>query len=433
MERSLRAGRLATFAFFALNGFVLGMWIVHIPAIEHRVGISHAVLGWLLLLLGGGAFIGMQLAGPLTDRIGSRKVVPASATLCAAAVVLPGLATNPWALAAALFVFGFGNGSLDVSMNTHAVQVEHGYARPIMSAFHAVFSVGGVIASLLGALTLKLGWSPAVTLGAAALVGLAVMALAAPALLPKEVAERADASAATDTATGAATATGAVTGTDTATDTPKAAAKSARRTPSRIWILAALALMLMLSEGVANDWSVLHLRDVLDAPQATAALAYGAFATAMTVGRFLTDSVAARVGTVAVLRYGSALGAVGLATAALSNSVPLALIGWTVFGIGLSGCIPQLFSAAGHADKDAAGANVSRVAGLGYLGMLAGPAVIGPLTHFMPLNATFALPVAFCVIASVAAGTLKPDAEPDTAAGTDTMTETDAASAPHGV
>ncbi|MET9218841.1 MFS transporter [Streptomyces sp. NPDC003300] len=438
MERSLRAGRLATFAFFALNGFVLGMWIVHIPAIEHRVGISHAVLGWLLLLLGGGAFIGMQLAGPLTDRIGSRKVVPASATLCAAAVVLPGLATNPWALAAALFVFGFGNGSLDVSMNTHAVQVEHGYARPIMSAFHAVFSVGGVIASLLGALTLKLGWSPAVTLGAAALVGLAVMALAAPALLPKEVAERADASAATDTATGAAT------DTDTATDTPKAAAKSARKTPSRIWILAALALMLMLSEGVANDWSVLHLRDVLDAPQATAALAYGAFATAMTVGRFLTDSVAARVGTVAVLRYGSALGAVGLATAALSNSVPLALIGWTVFGIGLSGCIPQLFSAAGHADKDAAGANVSRVAGLGYLGMLAGPAVIGPLTHFMPLNATFALPVAFCVIASVAAGTLKPDAEPDAAvepdaaAGTgaavetDTMTETDAASAPHG-
>ncbi|MFJ2632020.1 MFS transporter [Streptomyces sp. NPDC087422] len=438
MERSLRAGRLATFAFFALNGFVLGMWIVHIPAIEHRVGISHAVLGWLLLLLGGGAFIGMQLAGPLTDRIGSRKVVPASATLCAAAVVLPGLATNPWALAAALFVFGFGNGSLDVSMNTHAVQVEHGYARPIMSAFHAVFSVGGVIASLLGALTLKLGWSPAVTLGAAALVGLAVMALAAPALLPKEVAERADASAATDTATGAATDTA------TATDTPKAAAKSARKTPSRIWILAALALMLMLSEGVANDWSVLHLRDVLDAPQATAALAYGAFATAMTVGRFLTDSVAARVGTVAVLRYGSALGAVGLATAALSNSVPLALIGWTVFGIGLSGCIPQLFSAAGHADKDAAGANVSRVAGLGYLGMLAGPAVIGPLTHFMPLNATFALPVAFCVIASVAAGTLKPDAEPDAAvepdaaagtgaaAETDTMTETDAASAPHG-
>lgn len=401
--RALRAGRVATFAFFALNGFVLGMWIVHIPAIEHRAGISHAVLGWLLLLLGGGAFAGMQLAGPLTDRIGARTVVPAGAALCSAAVVLPGLATSPWTLGAGLLVLGFGNGCLDVSMNTHAVQVERGYGRPVMSAFHAVFSVGGVVASLIGALTLNLGWSPAATLGAAALAGLAGTALAAPALLRPEAAGTGEApakSADTDTDTGAATTAGA------AAEVP---AKVRRRTPPRIWTLAALAAMLMLSEGVANDWSVLHLRDVLDAPAATAALAYGAFATAMTVGRFLTDRVATRFGAVAVLRYGSALAALGLTSAALSPVVPLALVGWTVFGLGLSGCVPQLFSAAGHADQDAAGANVSRVAGLGYLGMLAGPAVIGPMTHFIPLNAAFFLPVAFCVVASVAAGTLTSD------------------------
>jgi MFS family permease len=408
---------MATFAYFALNGFVMGMWIVHIPAVEHRVGISHAVLGWLLLLLGGGAFAGMQLAGPLTDRIGARRVVPASAALCSAALVLPGLAMNPWALGAALVVLGFGNGCLDVSMNTHAVQVEHGYGRPVMSAFHAVFSVGGVIASLLGALTLNLGWSPAVTLGAAALAALAGTVLAAPALLRPEA--HTDEAAGDTGKPGTAgdtgkpgedgTAQGAPGPQQTASGTPR----PRRATPRRIWLLAALALMLMLSEGVANDWSVLHLRDVLHAPAATAALAYGAFATAMTVGRFVTDPVAARVGTVAVLRYGSALAAVGLAVASLTHAVPLALAGWTVFGLGLSGCVPQLFSAAGHADKSAAGANVSRVAGLGYLGMLAGPAVIGPLTRFMPLNAAFALPVAFCVIASVAAGTLKPEPEPE--------------------
>ncbi len=156
--------------------------------------------------------------------------------------------------------------------------------------------------------------------------------------------------------------------------------------------------MLMLSEGVANDWSVLHLQDILDAPAATAALAYGAFATAMTVGRLLTDRVAARFGAIAILRYGAALAALGLGVAALSPWISVALVGWTIFGIGMSGCVPQLFSAAGHAEQGAAGANVSRVAGLGYLGMLAGPAIIGPLTHFMPLNVTFFLPVAFCVI-----------------------------------
>jgi MFS family permease len=389
MERSLRAGRVATFAYFALNGFLVGMWVVHIPAVEHRVGISHAVLGWLLLLLGAGAFVGMQIVGPLADRFGARTVVPVSAALCAAAVSLPGLATNVWTLGAALLAFGFGNGCLDVSMNAHAVQVERLYQRPVMSAFHATYSIGGVLAALAGARTLSWGWSPAATLGAVALLGLAAAAVAAPALL-RRAAPAPDASGAS----------------------PR------RRTPRRVWMLAVLALMLMLCEGVANDWSVLHLRDVLAAPAATAALAFGAFSTAMTAGRLLADRVAARFGAAAILRYGALLAAFGLAVAALSPWVVLALVGWAVFGTGMSGCIPQLFSAAGHTDQNAAGANVSRVAGLGYLGMLAGPAVIGPLTHFVPLNVTFFLPVAFCVVAACAAGILRPDrsslgAEPD--------------------
>ncbi|MEU4262044.1 MFS transporter [Streptomyces sp. NPDC025273] len=380
MDRSLRVGRLATLVYFTLCGFILGMWIVHIPTIEQRVGISHAVLGWLLLLLGGGAFAGMQLIGPLSDRFGARKAVPVSSVLSCAALVLPGLATNPWTLGAALFALGCTTGCLDVAMNAHAVQVERGYGRPVMSAFHAMFSIGGVFAALVGAFTLGRDWSPAVTLAAMALLSLVVTLATMPALMSPEAAP-AGAGAEGD-----------------------AGPKSARRpVPRRIWIMAALALMLMLSEGVAGDWSALHLKDVLDASPSAAAFAYGAFATAMTVGRLLADRVAARFGPVAILRYGSGAAAAGLVLAALSSTIPVALVGWTVFGIGLSGTIPQLFSAAGHIDPAAAGTNVSRVAGLGYIGILAGPAVIGPMTHFMPLNLTFFLPVAFCVIASLTA------------------------------
>ncbi|WP_329129512.1 MFS transporter [Streptomyces sp. NBC_01476] len=389
MQRSLRAARIATFAYFALNGLVLGMWVVHIPTIEHRAGISHAVLGSLLLLLGGGAFAGMQLVGPLADRFGARTVVPLSAALCSAAVVLPGLARSGWTLGAALLALGLGNGCLDVSMNAHAVQVEHGYRRPVMSSFHAVYSLGAVAASLVGARTLSWGWSAPVTLGGTALVGIAAAAAAAPALLPR---------ASSPGKPGKPGEAGEGTAAEGAPRTAR------RRTPPRIWGLAAIALMVMLCEGVANDWSVLSVRDVLDASAATAALAYGAFSTAMTAGRFVTDRVAARFGPVAVVRYGASTAAAGMAAVVCSPWIPLALAGWTVFGIGLSGCVPQLFSAAGHTDKDAAGAHVSRVAGLGYLGMLAGPAIIGALTRLMPLNVTFLLPLGFCVIAAAASG-----------------------------
>lgn len=394
MQRTLRAARAATFAYFALNGFVLGMWVVHIPAVERRAGISHAVLGSLLLLLGAGAFAGMQLVGPLADRFGARRVVPVSAGLCAAAVLLPGLATSGWALGAALLVLGLGNGCLDVSMNAHAVQVERGYGRPVMSTFHAVFSLGGVAAALAGARTLSWGWSAPATLAGTAAVTLAAALAAAPALLPRAAPE-----AAAKTASGTAAHPGTV--------------RARRRTPGRIWALAALALMVMLSEGVANDWSVLATRDVLHAPAATAAFAYGSFATAMTVGRLLTDRVAGRFGPVLVVRWGAATAAVGMAAVVFSHWVPLALAGWTVFGIGLSGTVPQLFSAAGHADQDAAGANVSKVAGLGYLGMLAGPAAIGALTRAVPLNVAFVLPLGLCVVAAAAAQILRtPEAGP---------------------
>jgi MFS family permease len=375
---------VATFAFFGLNGFVIGMWVVHIPVIEQRAGVGHATFGLLLLLLGGGAFAGMQIAGPLTDRFGPHRVVPVSALLCTTMLVLPGLATSGLALGAGLLALGFGNGALDVSMNAHAVEVEHAYGRTIMSAFHAMWSIGGFAAALVGAGTLSWGWSPVTTFALTTGATLVVAAAATPALLRRVPAP--------------------------APEGPK----KRRKTPGRIWALAGLALLLMLSEGVANDWSVLHLSSVLDAPAATAAFAYGAFAAAMTIGRLLTDRVVRRFGPVAVVRYGSAIAAVGLLVAALTPSIPLALAGWTLFGIGLSGTVPQLFSAAGHTDREYAGANVSRVAGLGYLGMLAGPAIIGPMTHLMPLNLTFLLVVAFCVVAVATAGILSP-ATPDAA------------------
>jgi MFS family permease len=382
MSHSLRSARVATFVYFSLCGTLMGTWVVNIPAIEERVGVSHATLGGLLVLLGLGAFIGMQVAGSLTDKLGARIVVPATAVLCSAALVLPGLPREPWTLAAALLVFGFCNGCLDVSMNAHAVHVEKAYGRPVMSAFHATFSVGGVLAALVGAATASAGLSPAAGMATMGALGIVTALVTARALLP-------------------------TTPTAPAGQVEHTPAAGPRRTSRRIWILAALALMVMLCEGAANDWSALHLKDVLGAPASTAAFAYGTFAATMTIGRLLADRLVARFGSMAILRYGAATAAVGITIVTVSPWIWAAFAGWALFGLGLSGCVPQLFSAAGHADPSAAGANVSRVAGLGYVGMLAGPAAIGWLTHLVALNHAFVLLILLCAITAVAAGVLR--------------------------
>ncbi|MET8897418.1 MFS transporter [Streptomyces albogriseolus] len=400
MERSLLGARVATYVYFVLCGTLMGAWVVHIPAAEERVGISHATLGGLLVLLGLGAFAGMQVAGPLTDRLGARVVVPATAVLCGASLVLPGLARDPWTLAGALLVFGACNGALDVSMNAHAVHVEKAYGRPVMSGFHATFSVGGVLAALVAAGATGAGVSPVATMAAIGGGSIVIALASVRALMPAApVAEETEETEETDEACAAG---------DVKRTSPAAARRSVT---GRVWLLAVLALMVMLCEGAANDWSALHLRDVLGASTSTAAFAYGTFAAAMTTGRLLADRLVARFGSMAVLRHGATTAAVGITLVALGPWMWTAFTGWALFGLGLAGGVPQLLSAAGHADPAAAGANVSRVAGLGYVGMLAGPAVIGWLTHLVDLNHTFILLALLCVTTAVGARVLR--TEPD--------------------
>ncbi|HEY4569728.1 MAG TPA: MFS transporter [Kribbella sp.] len=364
-----RAARVATWLYFGLNGFAVGMWVVHIPSIEQATGISHSTLGLLLLVLGGAAFTGMQVAGPLVDRLGQRRLVPAAGVLLGVALLGPGLATNWWTLGLTLIFIGFGNGSIDVGMNAQAVVVERGYPRPIMAAFHAMWSIGGALAAVVGAATLHAGVPTEVTLGLSGLLCI-VLALAASRFLLEATVEEYD----------------------------QPAAERSKPSAKLVWALGGLAFGLMLSEGVANDWAALHFRDILGTSVSTAAYAYGAFAVAMTVGRFLTDRVAAVVGPAAIVRWGAAMAAVGLTIVIVVPLVPVALFGWALFGLGLAGGVPQLFTAAGNLDPRSSGALMARVVGLGYVGLLAGPALIGGLAHWMPLNIAFILPVVLCVL-----------------------------------
>jgi MFS family permease len=382
-----RAARVATWFYFGLNGFSIGMWVVHIPNVERATGISHSTLGFLLLVLGGAAFLGMQIAGPLADRVGQRRLVPAAGVLLGLSLFGPGLAGNWWTLGLALLAVGFGNGAIDVAMNSQAVVVERAYPRPIMAAFHAMWSIGGAFAALIGAAALRADVPTAVSLGASGVFCI-VVSLAAGRYLIEPPPEP-----------------------EPEADQPERTAPPAKL----VWQLGGLAFGLMLAEGVANDWAALQFRDVLDTSTSTAAYAYGAFAVAMTAGRFATDRVAALIGPAAIVRYGAALAAIGLTTVIAVPWVPVALVGWALFGLGLSGGVPQLFTAAGNLDTKASGALMAKVVGLGYVGLLAGPALIGGLTHWMPLNVAFVLPVLLCVLTVIAAPVLRPRERNDSA------------------
>lgn len=394
MTARLRRARLGVFGTFFVAGFGLAAWLVNIPVVQERTGISHATLGILLLVLGLGGVVGMQIAGFVIARIGSKLVSLAALAVFVVAVNLPVHATGAVLLGIALFVFGLGNGAIDVAMNDQAVIVEREYGRPIMSAFHAFWSIGGAAGALFGAGTQSLGLSLSTSVllaaAAAAIIGVLSITMMLPPALGAGVAGEPGVAA----------------------DQPVAAVESAALDgPSirrRVFAFGLLAFLLMMAEGVANDWAALHAVEHLLQPTTRAAFAYATFAVAMTVGRLTVDRIAHRFGPAFVVRYGSVAAAVGIATVMVSPAFWLTLVGWAIFGLGLSGVVPQLFTAAGNISPTRQSIILSRVVGAGYVGQLAGPALIGLLAGWVGLNLAFALPLLVCVVAIIVAPVVTP-------------------------
>lgn len=400
-QRRLMQARWGVFGTFSIVGFLTAIWLVNIPDIQERTGTTHAVLGGLILLLGLGALVSMQFAGVLIRTFGSRTTTLLGLALLVVTVNLPGLATDAASLGIALFVFGLGHGVTDVAMNQHAVVVERGYRRPIMSAFHAFYSLGGAVGAVAAAAAQSAGLDLPWILLLACLLGAMATLVSVPALLPPAYEVRLEAGHAPDAAQK-----------ETLLEPPA-------RNRRRVLALALLAFLILLSEGAANDWSALQTVEHLHEPEAAATLAYGAFAVAMTVGRLVADRVSHAVGPVNVVRYGSMVAGAGMLAVVASSIYPLSLLGWLLFGLGLSGIIPQIYTAAGTAGRSDSGKTLSHVVSCGYVGLLAGPAIIGWLGGLIGLTLALVLPLLFCAVGVLLAETVA--ADPDTAAATSAM------------
>lgn len=385
LSRPVRRARLGVFGVFFVVGFLMANWLVNIPAIQTRAGITHGTLGILLLVLGLGGVIAMQVCGVLIARYGSKTVTVIAVIAAIVAINLPAWTTSAIGLGIALFLFGLGNGAADVAMNDQAVIVEQRYGRPIMSAFHAFWSIGGAVGAVWGATCQFMGLDVRLSVGAGAAIAAALAAYFLRVLLPSPP----------ETVTGADA---------VAAGSPAPAGAGSVRL--RMIAYGALAFLLMLAEGVANDWGPLHAVEHMDRSAASASLAYGTFAVAMTLGRLTVDRVAHRFGPRFVVRFGSLLAAFGIGVVVLSPTYSLTLLGWAIYGIGLAGIVPQLFTAAGNLPTARPSVALARVVGAGYVGMLAGPAIIGFVAGKIGLNEAFVLPLLFCLIGVALAGTV---------------------------
>lgn len=384
MTKPLRM-RIAVIGVFASFGLVVATWAVHLPTMKQATGMSSTALGLVVLVLGGGALVGMLISGVLVDRFGSGPIAVAGGAAMALGVNIPLSATNVWIVGAGAFLCGVAVGVTDVAMNAAAVDVERFYGRPIMASFHGVFSVGNVVGAGIGTVAFAVHVPVFVTVLGVTVLCLVVLGSSASVLLKDKLR------------------VGEAEAPDTVPYTLPPAVTCRR---GQVFLLGVLAMLLMLSEGSATDWSSLHAQEHLGASHSWGAFTFGVFMAAMTVGRFTVDKLVERVGRVLVLRWGCALAAVGLLTVIASPALPLTMAGWAAVGLGLAGGVPQVFTVAGNIDEQHEGRVLSWVVGTGYVAVLGGPALIGWLADALSLNTALLLPIFAVLVCGCAAGAL---------------------------
>ncbi len=384
-RRALRRGRVATSLLFLLFGTALGAWTARIPAVKEHLGLSDGRLSFALLAFAAGCIVGMAVIGRLADRYGSTRVMIPTALLEGVLLVPPAYMPNLVLLCAALFVFGLVHGTLNIAMNANAIAVQRAWGGPIMSSFHAVYSIGGFLGAIIGSLFAR----GSISVGATFLsVGAGVVVLAAWAwwwALP----------------------TALMPGVDTSPASSEAGTAVAVRSYALLF-LGVLALCALVCEGAAADWSAVYLRDSLDSSAGFAGFAYAAFSILMTAGRLFGDRLATRFGPVNLVRFSGVLAAVGLGTALLIGRPVAGVIGFGVLGAGMACIAPQVYSSAGNRDPARAGRALSMVVSIGYLGFVLGPILIGAASTVVGLPKALAIPVVLALFVAAGATVLRP-------------------------
>jgi MFS family permease len=381
------AARAPVTVVFVTLGLSAGTWAARIPAIKAELHLSPGILGLCLLGPAAGSVLTMPLAGAVMATVPPRRVVQCALLLLAGMLPLTTVVSSPAQLFAVLAGWGVGLGVVDVGMNLEGSAVQDRLGRRTMSGFHAAYSVGGLVGAGLGGIAAASGVSPRADFIAAGVVVLLAGGVSAQFF-----------SAARPVRPGAG-------------ESPE------RRPVSRwpMWSLALVCLAVMsfssfLAEGVVTDWSAVYLHSSLGAPVGLAALGYTVFACTMTVGRLAGDRMADLAGPARLVRLSAGLAAGGFGVALLIGQVWSGLVGFALLGIGLAAVVPLVFTAAAQTGRG--GPNLALVTMTGYVGVLAGPALVGGVAQAIGLHAALGIDVILCAVCAALAGFVRPRGTP---------------------
>jgi MFS family permease len=162
----------------------------------------------------------------------------------------------------------------------------------------------------------------------------------------------------------------------------------------------------MFNEGAVEHWSNLFLFDIVKVSESKAGLGFVVFSLTMTIGRFLGDGFSSKIGSMKTIIYGCIIAFIAYMFV-ISANLYLSVLGFGFLGLGLSVIVPEVYRVAGKTKEVETSLAISIVSGIGFVGFLVGPVILGSIslwsslvTSYVFLSALIGVAICFALFIS---------------------------------
>lgn len=365
---STRASVIAIATMFFINGAAIFSWLPRIVDVRDLLKIDNGQLGTAILGMGLGGLVASLILPKLMEHFSTRQLLLAGGTAQAVFLPLVGFMPGAITLGLVLFLLGIIDLIADMAMNTQAVMVEERYGRSIMHRLHGGWSLGSFTGTVLSLGAVSAGLSVRTHL---LLVGV-VLFLAVVSIRKFLIR-------------------------DVVKPTHEATTKTGRGVPALAVAIGIMALGVAILESLPNNWASVAMRDVFGASNRLTGVGSMVFSGSMLTGRMFGDRVLERVGEKRLLSGAIVLGVLGGILTISTHNMAVGLVGFAIWGVGISVLFPQIYSKAAKLPGLAAGVGLSAMAIGQRIGFLGEPVSTGRLSDHVELFPAIAIVLAFAV------------------------------------
>ncbi len=380
---------------FLTNGLMMHL-LPRLPEIKLSFDLGDGLYGIVVAAMGVGAIA----AGPLPAKLMARHGAPRVFVMCTVAaagfMTVAGFAPHAAIFAGAFFMVGILDSCIDAAQNTQGVAVELWTGRTIINSLHGTWSIGAVIAGVIGAACAGLGVPIGLqSVGMSVLIALLGVVGFRLSHIPEHV------------------------------HLQQSAAKAQRdhRAPTR-WRrllpampLAVIGLAGIIPEDVANNWGAVYLVSEFGMGFSVAGLAMVAMLAAQIVGRFTADALSDRFGAWTLATAGGLLVGLGSLLVVLTPAPELVYVGFALTGFGCASLIPTAYAASGRIPGLAPGSGITMVSFAMRIGLAASSPVIGGIAELDGLRTALGIAAVAGLIAAALCWRARPPAESKPPAG----------------